>query len=244
MNTPAVDRTQLNIAGVAVGVLVLVALFAVTAALVSGALSAGVFVVGVLAGAGVPVAVLWGLRDATPASGAVGTGMAILAQLTYGQSAIVRDEHGGYHWRLLRGDGADWYVQLEDGTEVPVDAVDADLYRFGLGDLAITEQKTQTNMHRFTVDDNGVHDESTREVRAGYKIHHPDQKQRGSWLVSLKFIQALTDNTADPDVVRQAREKALEEAGGTQQISGLVTMLLASGLMVGGFVLGFAALTL
>lgn len=244
MNTPSVNRTQLNIAGVAVGVLLLVALFAVTAAVVSGTLSAGVFVVGILVGAGLPVGVLWGLRDLTPAGGLVGTGMAILAQLTYGQSAIARDEDGGYHWRLLRGDGDERYVQLEDGTEIPVDAADADLYRFGLGDLAVTEQKTEANMDRFAADDDGVHDKSTREVRAGYEVHHPEQQHRGSWLVSLKYIQALTDNTGDPDVVRRAREKALEEAGGTQQVSGLVTMLLACGLLVGGFILGYGALML
>lgn len=244
MNTPTIDRTQLNIAGVAVGVLLIVILFAATAAVTSGVLSAGVFVAGVIGGAGLPIGILWGLRDATPASHVVGSGVAILAQLTYGQSAVVRDANGGYHWRLLRGDADKRYVELDDGTEVPVDATDADLYRFALGDLAITEQKTDANMRRFAADDEGVHDESTREVRAGYNIHHPDQKRRDSWLLSLKYVQALTDNTGDPDIIRRAREKALEEAGGTQQVSGLVTMLLASGLMIGGFVLGYGALML
>jgi hypothetical protein len=240
-----VARQPWRMYGTIAGTVVLGGAFVATAAVVDGALAAAAFLGAGLLGASIPVAVLWGLKDATPGSGLVATGLAMLAQITYGDSALIRTDTGRYEWRLLREDADGLFAQLTDGTTVPIDTNRDNLYRFALGGLAITEQKTHTNMREFaTPDVSGAADESTRERRGGYPVHHPAARDSDSWLVSLANIQPVTSRSGEPDIVARGRDKALEEAGGTQQISAVITMALAAGLLVVGFVLGFGAMSL
>jgi len=224
--------------------LLLVAGFGATAYVVSGLWPSVAFGLALVGGASIPLGIVYGLRDDTPAGGLVATALFMLAQLTYGRSALVRTDGGDYQWRLLRNDTGEQYAELDTGDRVPVEGGTASFYRFALGDLAVAEQKTRSNMRRLTVDDGGVQDAGTRDTRAGYDIHHPEQRGRDSWLVSLKHVQAMTTGSADPDIVRRGREKALEEAGGTQQIDGMMTMVLVAVVVVAGFILGYGAMML
>lgn len=227
------------------GTAVIGAAFVGTAVVIDGTLAGVAFVGALILGSSLPIGILWGLKDATPAGGLVATAMAMLAQITYGNSALVRTDTGQYEWRLLREDADGLFARLGDGTEVAVDVAPDNLYRFALGGLAITEQKTRTNMQQFVEADVGdVADPATREQRGGYPVHHPEQTAPDSWLVSLANIQPVTSRSAEPDIVERGREKALEEAGGTQQISAIITMVLAAGLLILGFVLGFGAISL
>lgn len=211
------------------------------AVVTDGALAAMAFL-GVAAGTAIiPAVVVVALKDALPANGLWATLAAMLAQITYGESCLIRTRDGEYQWRALRHDSRGFYVVLDDGREVGLDGDVGDLDRWAWGQIAIVEEKAPENMDRWTVDDEL---DSDGETRASLDVLPPSQEQPASWPVSLKHIQTATRGAAQSDIVRRGREKALEEAGGTQQISELTVMVFAAVLVVLGFVLGWGALTL
>lgn len=217
-----------------------------TAATITGIYGALVLGVGLLLGASVPLLLAYGTKRGTPGSGLLATGSAMLAQFTFSKSALVRTDTGDFQWRLLREDDDGFFAELEDGTRVEIDADRGELYPFKFGKLAITEQKTPRNMAPLTVDADavGVTDQSTRETRGGYDIHHPERLDDDSWLVSLREVGSQVAASGQPNIVRRGRNKALEEAGGQQALSGLYLTLLVGGMVVLGFGMGYGALAL
>lgn len=229
---------DLGIVGSLAGSVALVGLLALTAWLTSGPLAAGAFVIGGGAAAGLPIFAMFVLKDSLPGSSLISTISAMLAQLTFGNSAIVRTDTGDYQWRALRDADDGYRVVLEDGSVVQIDADDGDLDRWAMGKIALTEQKTERNMRRWQAD------ESNAQTRAGHDIPAPTKTEPGSWLVSLANVQTATRMSGTSDIVRRGREKALEEHGGENQVSTLMTMMLSTVLLIVGFLLGWAALTL
>lgn len=211
------------------------------AALGWGTLAAVLFVAGIILGAsGPPVSILL-FRDGIPLGGLIGTGLVICAQIAFGQAALVRRDDGTYEWTALREDRAGYYAQLEDGQTVPIEADSGELFAFGFGTLAVTEAKTDRNMDAWTTADTPTESDAPIETRAGVPVAPPKQEGRG-WLVSLANIQRAIRGSASSDLVRRGRDKALDENGGTQQLSQLWTMGFATALLFGGFILGYGAM--
>ena len=231
-------RARLRMAGAVAAVVITFAVFAVVAGWVSGTLSAVVFVVAVLAGATGPPAAIVGLREALP--NLLGTGLAIAAQIAFGQAALVRRDDGRYEWTVLRERGQGYVARLGDGREVPIDADAGELYAFGFGKLAVTEQKTDANLQRWAVPE-GSTDGGT-ETRAGIEVA-PPQREHGGILVSLATIQRAVRGSASSALVRRGRDKALDEEGGENAVSQLWTMAFATVLLIVGFGMTFVALS-
>jgi hypothetical protein len=205
-----------------------------------GLVAAILFALGlVLGGSGPPLAILM-LRDGIPFGGLFGIGLAIAAQIAFGEAACVRREDGSYEWTVLREDGVGYYAELADGSRVEIDADAGELFSFGFGTLAITEAKTDRNMDQWTVTDTPGESDQPTEERAGVPVVPPRQQQRDSWLVSLKTIQRAIRGSASSTLIRRGRDKALDEEGGQQQLSQLWTMGFATALLFGGF--GMASL--
>jgi hypothetical protein len=235
--------THLQMAGAiaAVGVVfVVLAWFAVSG---WGALAGGLFIGGVIAGAsGPPLAILM-FRDGLPLGGLVGTGLVIAAQIAFGKAALVRRDDGTYEWTALRNDGFGYYATLADGRDVPIDAEAGELFSFGFGRLAVTEQKTDRNMNRYQETPvPGDSDQPTGE-RAGVPVV-PPRNESGGILVSLANIQRAIRGSASSTLVRRGRDKALDEEGGTGQLSELWTMAFATVLLLAGFAMTAGALML
>jgi hypothetical protein len=231
--------------GFGVLVVAVVGALVATAVTITGIYGGLVLGVGLVLGASIPLLLAYGSKRGTPGAGLLATGSAMLAQLTFAKSALVRTDAGDFQWRLLREDSDGYFVELEDGTRVEIDADRGELYPFKFGKLAITEQKTERNMSPLTVDaDAGVQDQSTRETRGGYEIHHPEPLDESSWLVSLRRLGSRVGASGQPDIVRRGRNKALEEAGGQQALSGLYLTLLVGVMVVLGFGMGYGALAL
>lgn len=208
-----------------------------------GALAAVLFVGGLVVGvSGPPVSILL-LRDGIPAGGLIGTGLVICAQIAFGQAALVRRDDDAYEWTALREGDRGYYAELSDGREVPIDADRGELFAFGFGTLAITEMKTDKNMERWTTVDTPGDSDAAAETRAGVPVAPPKQERSG-WLVTLANIQRAIRGSASSDLVRRGRDKALDETGGTQQLSQLWTMGFATALLFGGFILGYGAMLL
>lgn len=231
--------------GFGVLVVAVVGALVATAVTITGIYGGLVLGVGLALGASVPLLLAYGSKRGTPGAGLLATGSAMLAQLTFSKSALVRTDAGDFQWRLLREDSDGYFVELKDGTRVEIAADRGELYPFKFGKLAITEQKTERNMSPLTVDaDAGVRDQSTRETRGGYEIHHPEPLDDSSWLVSLRRLGSRVGASGQPDIVRRGRNKALEEAGGQQALSGLYLTLLVGVMVVLGFGMGYGALAL
>ena len=242
MNTPDIDRTHARMAG-AIGAVVLVfAALTVVAWLWWGWLAGGLFVFGVVVGAtGPPVTILL-LRDGIPLGGLIGTGLAIAAMVGFGQAALVRREDGQYEWTVLRGESGDYYATLADGTRVPIDAERGALFGFGLGELAVVEARGQ-NVDEFTVVETPGNSDVPVDERAGVPVR-PPRREDGGILVSLAAIQRRVRGSASSTLVRRGRDKALDETGGTGQLSELWTMAFATVLLLVGFGMTAAVLML
>jgi hypothetical protein len=234
-----VTMVRLRMAGAVAAVVVTFAVFAVAAGAVSGPLAAVVFVVAVVAGASGPPAAILGLREAVP--NLVATGLAIAAQIAFDKAALVRRDDGQYEWTVLRERAQGYLARLADGREVPIDADVGELYAFGFGKLAVTEQKTETNLQRWMVPE-GTPDGGT-ETRAGIEVA-PPQREHGGILVSLATIQRAVRGSASSTLVRRGRDKALDEEGGENGVSQLWTMAFATILLIVGFGMTFVALSL
>jgi hypothetical protein len=232
-------RARLRMAGAVVAVVGAFAVFAVVAGAVSGPLAALVFVGAVLLGASGPPAAILGLREAVPNLAA--TGLAIAAQIAFDRAALVRRDDGQYEWTVLRERAQGFLARLADGREVPIDADAGELYAFGFGKLAVTEQKTEANLQRWMVPE-GTPDGGT-ETRAGIEVA-PPQREHGGILVSLATIQRAVRGSASSTLVRRGRDKALDEEGGENGVSQLWTMAFATILLIVGFGMTFLALSL
>lgn len=238
MNTPSVDierpdDSTLRMGGAVAAVALVFVALAATAWVVWGALSGGLFVVGVILGiSGPPLAILM-LRDGLPLNGLLAAGLAIVAQIAFGRAALVRRQDGQYEWTVLREADDGFVAELDDGTSVPIDAAPGELYPFGLGKLATVEQRGR-NIDEFEVVSTPGESAQPSDERAGVPIH-PPRREDGGILVSLATIQRRVRGSASSKLVRRGRDKALDEEGGTGQLSQLWTMAFATVLLIVGF---------
>lgn len=226
-------RARIRMGGAIAVVLGVFAALGATAMLGWGWLSAILFAVGVAVGVtGPPVTILI-MRDGLPLGGLIGTGLAIAAMIGFGKAALVRREDGQYEWTVLRGESGDYHATLTDGTTVPIDAERGELFAFGLGELAVVEARGR-NVEEFRVIEPAGDSDAPVETRAGIGVR-PPRHEDGGILVSLATIQRRVRGSASSTLVRRGRDKALDEQGGTGQLSQLWTMAFATILMIVGF---------
>jgi len=221
----------LAVAGVGIGVAM------VAVALVLYGLWSGVAVgLGLIIGLSAPwlyVRVLF-----TPmGKGLFGAAFFILAQLTFGAGALCRRDDGTYEWGLLREDDRGLYTLVDGGRRVPIEGERASLPTVAWGPLAVVEEKTDANMSQFTVDETF---QTTRPDPAGEPgdvVETPLALADGGegWHLDAAKLERWARDSAGAELPRNGRRKALEERGGQQQISQLVTMLGAGVLAVLGF---------
>jgi len=230
--TLAAHRTGLRPAGALAAVAAVLAGFVATAWLGWGALAGALFVGGLVAGAAAPPVAILMFREAVP--NIVGTGLAIAAQVAFGKAGLVRREDGQYEWGALREDGDERYVALANGGRIDVDATDGELFSFGFGDLAVSEAHG-SNLDRFRETHTPRDSDQPTERRAGIPVETPRKEGDDTYLVSLAKIQRVVRGSASSELVRRGRDKALDEAGGTGQLSTLWTMAFAAALLVVGF---------
>ena len=226
-----IDPSQLRMAGAVATVGVLLLALAAVAWVIWGPLAGGLFVVAAVLGvSGPPLAILM-IREGVP--NLAGVGLVIAAQIAFGQAALVRREDGRYEWTVLRGSSGDYRAQLDDGTNVPIDAARGELFSFGLGKLAVVEQKGR-NVDEFTTTHTPGDSDTRVDERAGIDIR-PPRREDGGILVTLASIQRRVRGSASSDLVRRGRDKALDEEGGEGQLSQLWTMGFATVLLIVGF---------
>lgn len=184
------------------------------------------------------------MGKATPFGGLWARGLWILAQLSVGSGALVRADTGHYEYHPLQEDDGGFYVELDNGDVVDIEGDDGDLYRFAWRPLAVTEQKTDRNLGPYTVDETeeALRKKETRETRQDYDVHHPKQYHRNSWLLSAARLKNLARGSAGSKLVRNGRNKALEEEGGTKQLDPMWTMILTGGIFVVMFIMTYFAL--
>jgi len=240
VDAPDIERSTLRMVGAVGAVLATVVGMTYVAGAITGTLAAVAFIGTALFGAiSLPAAIL-GLRDGLPNIGAIG--LAIAAQIAFGRAALVRRDDGRYEWTVLRERADEGFAaQLDDGRTVDIDAAEGDLYAFGFGRLAITEQKTDANLSRWTVAD--AHADGGTKTRAGFEIV-PPQREDGGRLVSLTTIQRAVRGSSSSTLVDRGHDKALDEEGGEQGVSQLWTMAFATILLIVGFGMTFVALSL
>ena len=233
MSDDGVGGAKLRIGAAIVVVGALFCAFAAVALIWWGPLAAVLFVLGVGIGATAPPVSILLFRDGIPLGGLVGTGLAIAAMIGFGQAALVRREDGQYEWTVLRSGDKGYFAILENGSVVPIDAEAGELFAFGLGELAVVEQRGR-NIDEFTaVHTPGESDQPT-ERRAGVPVL-PARRESDGILVTLAAIQRRVRGSASSTLVRRGRDKALNEEGGTGQLSELWTMAFASVLLLVGF---------
>jgi hypothetical protein len=229
-----IDRERLRRAAPLTVSGLLFVLFGVFAGYGWGLWSAVAFIVGAAVGAFGPPAAILMLRDGIPLRGLFGTGLVIAAQVGFSEAALVRRDDGEYEWTALREDNYGYYAELSDGRRVAVDADDGELFRFGFGKLAVTEQKTERNLDRWTETHTPGDSDQPTDERAGVPVV-PPKRESGGILVSLANIQRAIRGSASSTLVRRGRDKALDEEGGTGQLSELWTMAFATVLLLVGF---------
>jgi hypothetical protein len=220
-----------------IGVVGLILLtMAVTAFAISGPLPGFLFIASALFGVSlIPIGVTM-LRDGMPFSTTIARGLAIVAQIAFNKAALIRRADGRYEWTALKDDSNEYYATLENGERVDIDAEAGDLYKFGLGKLAIVEQRGES-MTEFRADS------VEGSERAGFDVE-PATPQGGGIPISLTAIARRVRGSASSTLVRRGRDKALDEEGGTGQISELWTMAFATILLIVGFAMTFGALSL
>jgi len=234
-------RTQLVLGALAA----VVATIALVAAswLLYGFLSGIATLVGVVAGVATPW--LWVRVARTPVGGAaLSTAFFVLAQLTFGAGALVRRDDGQYEWRRLQQDGDQLYAELSTGDRVAIDGTVEELPTVAWAPLAIVEQKTEQNMGAITVDDSYANERPDPAPGADDPVATPMADGGSGWHIDASKLEHWVRGSSEAAPVREGLRKALEEKGGAQQLSQLVTMLIAAGMLVGGFVLGWGAMML
>lgn len=230
----AAHTTQFQMAGAIIAVAVVFVVLSWFAISGWGWLAGGLFIGGLIAGvSGPPMAILM-LRDGIPGGGLIGTGLVIAAQIAFGEAALVRRDDGTYEWTVLRSDAFGYHAILSDGRKVAIDADRGELFSFGFGRLAVVEQKTDRNMDRWKETPVPGESEQPVEERAGVPVV-PPRHESGGILVSLANIQRAIRGSASSTLVRRGRDKALDEKGGTGQLSELWTMAFATVLLLVGF---------
>jgi hypothetical protein len=234
-------RRAWRVAGALAAVAAVLAGFVATAWLGWGALAGALFVGGLVAGAAAPPVAILMFREGVP--NIAGTGLAIAAQVAFGKAGLVRREDGQYEWGALREDGDGRFVKLANGGRVDVDAADGELFSFGFGDLAVSEAHG-ANLERFRETDTPGDSDQPTERRAGIPVEPPRKERENTILVSLAKIQRVVRGSASSELVRRGRDKALDEAGGTGQLSTLWTMAFAAALLVVGFAMTAGVLLL
>jgi len=180
--------------------------------------------------------------------GMVGAAYLILAQLTFGAGALVRRDDGAYEWRRLREDDVGLWTELADGTEVRFDGDAGDLPKVAWAPLAVGEHKTARNMDRLTVDETFATERPDPADGGASTVQTPlalpDGGANGGWHIDAAKVSDWVHDSAGADLPRNGLRKALEEKGGQQQISTLVTMVGAGVLMVLGFAMTAVVLLL
>ena len=228
--------TRAQLAYLAAATSLLALLLAGVAWSLNGPLSAVAVLVGLVIGVSAPwiyVRILF-----TPYGKSwLGTAFFVLGQLTFGAGALVRREDGTYVWRRLRVDSGGLFTVLESGRVVRIDGERADLPEVAWAPLAVVEEKTETRMREFTVDETF---QRTRPDPAGDKemVATPLALADGGgdgWHLDASKLERIARGAAGAELPRNGRRKALEEKGGQQQISQWVTMIGAGLLAVVGF---------
>lgn len=228
-----IDRRHLRVGAAVGGVVVVFAAFAAVAFLGWGPLAAGLFVGALVVGAVTPPVAILLFREVIPNIAAVG--LAIAAQVAFGQAGLVRREDGRYEWGLLREDAdGGYYVELDAGGRVPIDADAGELFSFGFGELAVAEAHGR-NLEPYRVEHNPVPSDAPADRRAGIGVEQPRQEGDNTILVTLAKIQRRVRGSASSTLVRRGRDKALDEQGGTGQLSPLWTMAFAVVLLIVSF---------
>ncbi|RAW44087.1 hypothetical protein DQW50_16320 [Halorubrum sp. 48-1-W] len=174
----------------------------------------------------------------------LGAAFFILGQLTFGTGALVRRRDGTYEWGRLREDAHGLFIRLESGRRVRIDGDHEDLPRVAWAPLAVVEEKDEVNMAQFTVDDT-FRAERPDPADDGETVTTPLAVADGGadgWHLDSSKLETWARGSADSEIPRNGRRKALEENGGEQRISQLVTMVGAGVLAVVGF--GMTALVL
>jgi hypothetical protein len=236
-----VDRRQLRVAGAVAAVGLVFVVFAAVAYVGWGALAAGLFVGAVVVGAVTPPAAILLFRETVP--NIVGVGLAIAGQVAFGKAGLVRREDGRYEWGALREDGDGYYVALDAGGRIPIDADEGDLFSFGFGQLAVAEAHGE-NLAPYRADAEPVASDAPVDRRAGIGVTQPRQEGRDTILVTLAKIQRRVRGSASSTLVRRGRDKALDEQGGTGQLSPLWTMTFAVVLLIVSFAMTAGVLLL
>lgn len=182
------------------------------------------------------------MGSSTPLGGIWARGLWILAQLSTGRGGLVRADTGHYEYHPLQEDRQGFFVEMDNGDDARIDGDDGDLYRFAWRPLAISEQKTDRNLGPYTVEEEEIAKPETRETRQDYDVHHPKKYHRKTWLLSAARLKNLARGSAGAKLVRNGRNKALEEDGGTKQVKPIHTMLFAGAMLIVGFGLAYFAL--
>lgn len=227
--------TQAQLAYLALGAVVVAVVFVAAAYLFYGVWSTLAVVIGLVGGVSAPwiyVRVFFTPLGREP----LGAAFFILGQLTFGAGALVRRQDGTYEWGRLREDVDGLYTVLSSGRVVRIDGTRDDLPTVAWAPLAVVEEKTDANMTRFTVDET-------------FRTTRPDPKSDGAmvetplalpdggegWHLDASKLERWARGSANAELPRNGRRKALEENGGEQRISQLVTMVGAGVLLVLGF---------
>jgi len=168
----------------------------------------------------------------------MGVAFLILAQLTFGAGALVRRDDGAYEWGRLREDADGLFTVLADGTEVRFAGDRGDLRTVAWAPLAIAEQKTDRNMDRLTVGDSFETERPDPADGGESTVKTPRALADGGasgWHIDSAKLHRWVEGSAGAGLPRSGLRKALEEEGGENRISTLVTMAGAGVLLVLGF---------
>lgn len=236
-------RRAWRVAGALGTVGVLGVAFVAVAWLGWGPLAGGLFIVGLIAGAAAPPVTILLFRDGLPLGGLVGTGLAIAAQVAFGKAGLVRREDGQYEWGALRDGDDGYYVALDDGGRVPIEADAGELFAFGFGKLAVSEAHG-SNLDPYRETHTPGDSDHPTDSRAGIPVTPPRKTGENTILVTLAKIQRRVRGSASSNLVRRGRDKALDKAGGTGQLSTLWTMAFATTLLIVGFAMTAGVLML
>jgi len=240
--------SKAKVAYLAIGGVAIAGLMAIVAFFGWGVWSAVGVSIGLVVGVASPwvyVRVLF-----TPAlKGILGKAFFILAQLSFGAGALCRRDDGGYEWNRLQKDGDELHTVLSDGQRVPVDGEIEDLPNVCWAPLAVVEQKTERNMSEWTVDEVGWRSERPDPAEHGESVVKTplalaDGGDVDGWHLDSAKLNRWARGSAGSDLARNGLRKALEEEGGQQKISPLVTMTGAAVLAVLGFGMAAGALML
>lgn len=153
----------------------------------------------------------------------------ILAQLTTDGGVIVERKTGVLEYHELRKrEHGGFETTLSDGTVLPIDGTEGDLYRFAWNDLGIVAEKTEENMQRLTAGETLRADGGeivAKNTRAGYRPII-NTGSVSDWVVSLPHLESWAEGSATGNSIRTGRQKALRENGGEQGLSQLVFTVL------------------